>query len=209
MPVSTGDSQYAINNSVSGMICGRIDTYTSDSYVPTALKASTNTTTSSTPTPPSSSSSSSSNGLSGGAIAGIVVGIIAFVAILLGFLFFLLRKRRKSKKPEEIIHEKDGETLHEAETNESKPTVKTVGSLSEAPDTAIAELPPDADVTWAKRQELGAGKDHEVFELPGEEGAVVPPRTSVERDEHHYVSSPETAVSSPESGTRRLSDVTE
>jgi len=215
MPYS-GNSPYTIKNASAGMVCGRITNYTEDSYVPAPLSSSASTSSTVTSTP-SASSKSSSSVLSGGAIAGIVVGVVVGVALLVGALAWFLLRRRKSKKAENQIFEKDGEeTLHEAPTNESGSpltTVKTVGSLSEAPDTAIQELPPDADVTWAKTQELNADKEHEVFELPGELHGVDFHGLDVDRRSIvSSLSSPQTERSDETlggNGARRLSDVEE
>lgn len=108
--------------------------------------------------------------MSGGAIAGIVVGVVVGIALIAALAaWFLISKRRKARSSaaasEATPAEKGGSDY--SSTGAGPPgdvKMNEQTSPTEAPDTALSELPPSTFI----RSELDTGKGVERFELPPE-----------------------------------------
>ncbi|KAF7196660.1 hypothetical protein HII31_02030 [Pseudocercospora fuligena] len=156
MPIANAERPSTIQYATAELICAGIKHFNPGSKVAASLPS---------PTPVGGG-----GGLSGGAIAGIVVGVVVGVALIAALAaWWLISKRRKARSSaaasEATPAEKGGSDY--SSTGAGPPgdvKMNEQTSPTEAPDTALSELPPSTFT----RSELDTGKGVERFELPSE-----------------------------------------
>ncbi|EME78470.1 uncharacterized protein MYCFIDRAFT_178616 [Pseudocercospora fijiensis CIRAD86] len=155
MPIANAERPSTIQYATAELICAGVKKFNPGSRVAASLPS---------PTPVGSG-----GGLAGGAIAGIVVGVVVGVALIAALAVWWLvsqRRRARSNAAVEVTPPEKG-TSDYSSTGAGPPgdvKVNEQMSPTEAPDTALSELPPSTST----RSELDTGKGVERFELPSE-----------------------------------------